>query len=518
MKKNIIKWLLFWIFSFLLSISLLLKKEINYENGFPYNFINHFDFNFMFFIKCIILSIPILLITIALFKSLDKIRFNNKEKKIGNKKVFIISLIGMISTGLIFLINYYPGNIMIDTLYIFNAPYSTSGQHPLCYIALVTIPFKIFSKIFRDINIGLFLTCISQLITFSVIISLIIVWFNTRVKNKMLTIFLMLYFTFVPIITNYNTTLVKDSVFCVLILALIPIIYEIISTDGDYFEGKTNIIFTTMILLIISLIRNNGIYIVIILLAIFITKYKKFSKTLLISLIIILIFNIVQIKISEKQLFQEKIAVPLQQIAYTIYVNGKINYTDKKYLNKIYKYNLYKQNYNPYIVDSIKWDDNFNRNYLNKSSKRFIKVWLNILPNNFESYVKSYLLNTYGNWSVEKFQNVQGRFLGTKQAINDNPTLFPKMKKDNPNKVMNRIYEKTCIFFGAGTCFWILVFISSYIVYRKKYNLLLLLLPSSVIWISLMIATPFSLAFRYMSPCMYTLPLISTIILKETRD
>lgn len=520
MKKYFnIKNFIYLILGFLFSCSLLLKKEINYDGNIPTQFINDFHFNFTFFVKAFLMSIPTTIITYISFKLLDNIKINDKAKIVSNKKIFLISFIGLLFMGILHLITFYPGNIMIDTLYIFKGPMGMSAQHPLFYILIVTLPFKVFTKIFNNLNIALFLTCTLQLIIASVIISFIITWFNKKFKNINLTIILMLYFIFIPIITNYNTTLVKDSAFCLSMLCLIPIIYEIIKSDGNWIKSTKNILISIIFASLLCLIRNNGIYIVILLLLLFILIYKKYFKQWLTLLVPVLIISFIPQLFSDKQLFQEKIGIPLQQISYVIHTNGKISKKNKEYLNKIYNYNLYKENYNPYLVDTIKWDTNFNREYLNNNSDKFIKAWIETLPNNFEGYIKSYILCTYGNWAPNKFYDTQSIFLGVDEVDTNEPKLFPEIKSKNTFlSFMKPVYNKITKFLSGGVCFWILIYISSYMIYKKKYRLLLLTIPLYGTWISLMVATPFSMAFRYLSPFMYLLPLIILITLIKTRD
>lgn len=510
------EYILNFLISFLFSMSLLLKKEINYNGSFPNEFINNFHFHFVFFIKALLITILVMFILYILFKLIDKIKLNKTNKNITYKTIFLISFIGIFLSGLIFLLSFYPGNIMIDTLYIFKYGRGMSAQHPLFYIFIVNIPFKLFKFIFKNEITAIFLTCLSQLTIISLIISFVITWFNKTFKNRILTILLISYFTLIPIISNYNTTLVKDSLFCIFILALLPILYEIIDSKGQWIIDKKNFILTLIIFSLTCLVRNNGIYIILLLSILLCITFNKYLKKWILLLISVIIISSIPQSFSNKQLFQEKIGVPLQQMAYTIYTDGNISNDDKKFLNKIYDYKLYKKNYNPFIVDSIKWDDNFNREYLNNNSKLFIKTWFNILPNNFESYVKSYLLSTNGLWSYDEFYETQSIFLG---IDTNNSNLLPKIKNINivPN-IFRNFYKKTTKYLNGGTCFWILVFISSYIIYKKKYNLLILTIPLYGLWLSLMVSSPFSLAFRYMSPYMYVLPFIIFIVLIKTRD
>lgn len=510
------EYILNFLICFLFSISLLLKKEISYNGDFPNEFINDFHFSVLFFIKALLISIPIMILLYEIFKLLDKIKFKKTNKNISNKMVFIVSFVGILLSGLLFLISFYPGNIMVDTLYILKNTIGMSAQHPLFYICLVTVPFKIFEFIFNNQNIAVFLTCLSQLIIISAIISLIITWFNKKFKNNILTIILLLYFSLIPVISNYNTTLVKDSIFCIFILTLIPIIFEIIDSNGKWIKNNKNFILALIMYSLTCLVRNNGIYIIFLLSIVLCISYNKYFKRWGLLLISVFIISSIPQLFSNKQLFQEKIGIPLNQIAYVVHTDGNIKKEDKDFLNKIYEYNLYKKNYNPFIVDSIKWDINFNREYLNNNSDKFIKTWFNMLPNNFESYVKSYLLSTYGNWACDKFYEPQSIFLGVDTS---NTELLPEIKniKIVPDSFRN-FYKKTTKYLSGGICFWILAFTSGYIIYKKKYKLLILTIPLYGIWLSLMVATPFSLAFRYMSPFMYALPFIIFIAILKIRE
>ena len=95
-----------------------LTLEINYDGNMPITFINEFHFDFLFFLKVFLFSILVTILCYFLFKLLDKTKISNQKKTYSSKNVFIINFISLILTGLLFLIAFYPGNIMVDTLYI----------------------------------------------------------------------------------------------------------------------------------------------------------------------------------------------------------------------------------------------------------------------------------------------------------------------------------------------------------------------------------------------------------------
>ena len=145
-----------YLLSLLFSFALIIMNNIKFNpNEIPLDFINNFHFNFNFFIKTILLSIPIFLSLYGLNIIINKINIKT-ERKVNIKKLSIINFISRLITGLIHLITYYPGNSMPDTFFIINAPIYVSKQHPIVYNLLISVPYYIFNKIFSN-NISFFL-------------------------------------------------------------------------------------------------------------------------------------------------------------------------------------------------------------------------------------------------------------------------------------------------------------------------------------------------------------------------
>ena len=267
-----------------------------------------------------------------------------------------------------------------------------------------------------------------------------------------------------------------------------------------------------------TLIRNNGIFMIFAVLLVLLLSYRKYYKKWLLVLIITILASSITkfVPGNQTNLFQEKVAVPLQQLGYLVYTDASISKEGKKYLNELMPTKEFKSKYNPYYVDNIKWDYNFNREYLDEKKKEFLKIWFKNLPNNFEDYVKSYMLVSYGTWAPDKFINTQSRFLGLGAIPEPTKKTFKNLQNKNilPKKINNELtsfYEKTTIYFSGGICLWTLLILSLYVIYKKNYKYLILSTPLFAIWITLMIASPLSTAFRYMSPFAYMLPFIISI-------
>ena len=206
---------------------------------------------------------------------------------------------------------------MPDTFFIIDSPIYISKQHPIVYNLLISVPYYIFNKIFSS-NISFFLISIIQLLIIDLIITFVIAWYYKTFKHKKTTIFLSLYFSLVPIITNYNTTIVKDSIFCVILLLYLPILYSIINSNGEWINNKKNIMYLLLLLIGTTLIRNNGIFMIFAVLLVLLLSYRKYYKKWLLVLIITILASSITkfVPGNQTNLFQEKVAVPLQQLGY----------------------------------------------------------------------------------------------------------------------------------------------------------------------------------------------------------
>ena len=123
----------------------------------------------------------------------------------------------------------------------------------------------------------------------------------------------------------------------------------------------------------------------------------------------------------------------------------------------------------------------------------------------FSEYVKAYLMDTYGFWSIET-KNEYG-FVDTYIIKND----FGIERKDCIEKITGKSMENLFTkpdFIGAGTLFWIIVLSSTLLIINKKQKYIYVLMPCLISWISIMVATPVAFSLRYVFMMVYSLPLI----------
>lgn len=478
--------------------------------------------------------IPILFLVIISLLLLKNAQISNNTKiHFSKNKIATFLFISWLP----FLLVFYPSVGMNDTYYILHSPSGLSTIHPFFYNYFIAIPSKISLKLFNSMTYGLCLSTVIQMIIMSYSISFTITWLNDKLKNKYVTYILILYFAFTPIIANYSIAAVKDTIFSVTLMLWIPFLYDTFVENRSIFYNKFSKFYFCFISFMTIAMRNNGKYIFLILIALILYKCITERKTLIkYSLIILIICSLPNFYLStfknHPQLFQEAIAIPIQQLARTVALNGTLSTEQNSYLHNLLPLEKIKKQYNPFSVDTIKWDSSFKRNYLQQTKSDFIKTWVTGFKNNQHIYLDAWVLQTYACWanktqswndshqstirlvlSDEVLKNK--KFIG--KPVSSSSTILPI----NIAKTMENYMLKYGDFINPGNCFWMIGYIALLLIVKNKYSSTIILVPIFICWLSLMAAVPLSFAYRYafMYPlCLPFLIFIPFIPNKKTGD
>ncbi len=509
MISKILKSVCIIIYSFLLSISLFYTDKINslktsnaLKNS-NYYILTKEDFEPIIQIFPIVFIL--VLISILLFKYI----------KIGNQTVINFSIKKIVAFFFIawfpFLLVFFPTVGMNDAYYILHSPLNLSTIHPFFYNYFIAIPSKISFKIFNTMTYGLFISVIIQMIFMAFSISYTISWLNERLKNKYIIYLLIVYFAFTPLIVNYSIATVKDTIFSVVIMLWIPFLYEIFVENKKIFTNKFTKYYFCFIAFMTMAMRNNGKYIFIPLLLLLFYKCITERKILLkYGIIIFIICNLPNFYLSvfrdRPQLFQEAIAIPIQQLARTIAINGELDKNQKIYLNNLLPLEKINKQYDPFSVDTLKWDQNFNRSYLQQTKNKFIEIWFTGLKHNTHIYIDAWVLQTFACWA-NKTQDWESQskfgYILTDEVLKSNtfptqrPSYSPIIIPQSISEILGNYLLKHSDFINPGNCFWLIGYITLLLIFKNKYYATVILLPLFLCWFSLMIAVPLSFAYRY---------------------
>lgn len=540
-RKNVVTMILSFIFTIFLTIgsSFIISDSLDAVIKHPIITI------LMMIISFIILNA----IITFLFNKLDN--YEAKEKKIDKKTGFIskmidkhpfwFSLIVILLFWLIYIIAFYPAimspdpSFQILQFFGIDNKYSTyvnlidesviiTNHHPVIHTLLIGSCVKLGVSIFNSTNVGLFIYSIIQTLILASTLSYTIKFLkeiNVSVNVRKAVLFI---YALVPVFPFYAMSPVKDVIFGCLIILYIISIYKFIKLK-DKINVKT-MIKEIILMILITLFRNNGIHIIILSFPfLLLLGRKNLMKYLIIFIVVILSYFtydkviLPYFKITPGSV-REMLSIPFQQTArYVIKNDDKIPKKDKKAINKILDYDTLKKRYDPEKADDVK--NKFNKDATNQDLKNYFKVWFKELKDDPKTYVEATLNNTYGyfypvktNWYIYVNENKTINNYGFDYHFNDLNVLRSALM------VYGLVFPYIPflgLIVNIGFNTWILLFMIAYLIYRKKYKEIIYLIPSIIVLL-VCFASPVNTYFRYALPNVFAMPTMLLIFLSIRKE
>ena len=485
-------------------------------------------------------------ITIYLYDKLDEKREKNldiKKSKFNTllkEKPFIFSLIFILLCWLIYLIAFYPGILSPDPSYqilqyfgidnkysyysiLIDKSVILTNHHPVIHTLLLGSCIKIGIKLFNSFNIGLFIYTLIQTFILAATLSYTIKFMkeiNVNEKYRKLCLFI---YALVPVFPLYALSPVKDVIFGCLIILYVISLYKFIKNKCSM--NVKDIVREIILIILIMLFRNNGFHVVLLSFPfLFLTSRKNLKKYLLIFLVVISFYFsynkviLPHFKITNGSV-REMLSVPFQQTArYVKEHKNEVTKSEKKAIDKILDYDTIDKRYNPKLADPVK--NKFNRYYTNNDLKNYFKVWFLELKKHPITYIQATINNTYGyfypvetNWYV---------YIKPKKIVND----FGFDYSFNNLYILRYVLSAIALVFpyipfiglfvNIGFNTWILLFMLSYLLYKKNYKSIIYILPSLILLLVCFVS-PANTYFRYALPNIFLMPTLFSMFIKEKR-
>lgn len=485
-------------------------------------------------------------ITIYLYDKLDEKRSKNldiKKSKFNTllkEKPFIFSLIFILLCWLIFLIAFYPGILSPDPSYqilqyfgidnkysyysiLIDKSVILTNHHPVIHTLLLGSCIKIGIKLFNSFNIGLFIYTLIQTFILAATLSYTIKFMkeiNVNEKYRKLCLFI---YALVPVFPLYALSPVKDVIFGCLIILYVISLYKFIKNKCSM--NVKDIVREIILIILIMLFRNNGFHVVLLSFPfLFLTSKKNLKKYLLIFLVVISFYFsynkviLPHFKITNGSV-REMLSVPFQQTArYVKKHKNEVTKSEKKAIDKILDYDTIDKRYNPKLADPVK--NKFNRYYTNNDLKNYFKVWFLELKKHPITYIEATINNTYGyfypvetNWYV---------YIKPKKIVNN----FGFDYSFNSLYILRYVLSAIALVFpyipfiglfvNIGFNTWILLFMLSYLLYKKNYKSIIYILPSLILLLVCFVS-PANTYFRYALPNIFLMPTLFSMFIKEKR-
>lgn len=459
-------------------------------------------------------------------EKLEKIEsFSEIPIGVSNRKTLLLIALIIFCCWLPYFGVYYPGIIYGDSLssiYEVVKDVGYSNHHPIFYTLFIGLCIRIGS-IISDITFGCALYTLIQMAYISWIFSYSICWLKRKEVSTKTCIIITIFYAVSSCFPQHAISMWKDPIFSSTLVFYGLKLFDLVLSRGELFKQRNFILQYIFCFLVISLSRNNGIYILVfctlcVIAALKIkritlrqcNKFLRYSTALIVFILILTdpIYDIAGIKKDGI----ESYGIPLQQMARTVVYKGDMNIEETEFLNNLLPLEKYQEKYRPSLVDPIKWAPEFNGSYFEAHKTDFIKTWFSLLIKNPKIYIESWILNTYGFWSLNLWElnyftsNIGYGDLTCIQTW-DNCGIQPK------NLLANQTFDFTKVFSlftpmpAIGLCTWLMIIMLLYAIHSKKLPYFILFTPALGNLLTIFVATPIAYWPRYAFASIILLPM-----------
>lgn len=326
-----------------------------------------------------------------------------------NKKIFVASAVICLIAWSIYFIAFYPGIVTQDSYSQINQALGYevfSNHHPFMHTLLIRFIVVNIYKITHDLDIGIAVFTILQMIANALIVAYTQIILNKLKVKKFIRLTALSFYAFNPLVGVYVITMWKDISMGASLLLYLLLIIELL-----YLHNRTKKVFIGLFFAGLAVLFSKATGIAMIFLSligfIFIMiKDKKinikFSVVIVSSIIVwvtvqTLAINVFGILPTEKG---ESMSIPLQQIARTVvHCDSELTAEEKETINEILPYDMIAESYQPRISDPIK--SKFNERAYEENPGKYQKLWLELGKRYPIIYLSAFLNNTYGYWYPE---------------------------------------------------------------------------------------------------------------------
>lgn len=408
---------------------------------------------------------------------------------------------------------FSPGSLINDArsqIEQFFGVWEFTSHHPPFSTLILGVCYYL-GYLVGNCNLGLFCYTLLQSISMAIAFALV-VKFCVKNWNVIFGVFVLAFFAVFPVWVSFAQAILKDGLFVAAVVYFFLSLAELIQSEGS---RKNQYICLGIFGILTSLLRNNGIYIIIgvLLASLFLLKEKKRKKLVCLMTGIVILMQIYSsiilpafdIKPGSKA---EMLSIPFQQTALYVKEHGdEITAEERNTIDSILAYDVLAEKYQKWISDPVKETMKSDADI-----KEYLKVWIQQLVKHPETYIQAFLNSSVGYYSISTNNaNFWNYFYSDDPGLVDYSRLFSDLEQMR-NCIKNfasQIQEIPIVRLGyqAGVYTWLSIIMAWIIIRKRKYTGLVILAP---VFISILvcIASPVANCVRYMLPVMAVLPIV----------
>lgn len=412
------------------------------------------------------------------------------------------------------------GQIMVDG--------QLNAHHPILHTLYLYGTVMLGNIIFGSYTAGLAIYSVTQMLMLSATFAYACYYLTKLKAPVVITLLSIIYFALVPIHAIFSVSTTKDVLFAAVVLLVVLFVLDMVKSQEKFYHSIFLMVRFVIAICLMMFLRNNGFYMLLLLIPFFIWFSKKhWIKAVVICVICVAanflytgpLYSAANVQKGDAR---EALSIPLQQIARAVRDNGD-ELTEEE-INAVYElFDLddVGQVYSPRISDFVK--NNFDTEQFKSDLGKYMSLYFSIGFKAPQAYVDAFLSNNIGSWYPDMnypdplayhpyiawdcYEPVDESLLKIERQ-----SLFPALDKLYSSLTANASHQKIPVIsmlFSPGFGFWCLIIFSAICIYYKKYRYLLPIVILFALWITI-ILSPVSL-LRYSYPIMVCIPILTGI-------
>lgn len=379
--------------------------------------------NKLFFIKwLLIFFFQNFLIWLA-WSIIEKWEHRVKTKKRNDYKIwyiwerygYLISMLFLILCWLPEFLSLFPGAFSYDAYDEWQqvAAGNLTAHHPVIHVLVLGGLVEWAHRLTGSYNSGIACYSILQMLLLANTFAYTIQFLHRRKLPIMAQLSVLLFYGLSPVIQMFSTCATKDTLFAASQLLFMLSLLHFCLEPEQFFSSRASRISFILSALGTMILRNNGLYIVLIVFVIFLTLSRKKLKQAIFMVTAVAACYMLYVGPFYRALnvtlggVEEMLSVPIQQLARV----HKFDYEDLTEEDKRLLYQILPRealdNYRSTVSDFVKSD--FQREAFEQNKYAFFKLWLKLGIKHPFVYINSFLVNTVDFWYpfavIDGYQN-----------------------------------------------------------------------------------------------------------------
>lgn len=450
------------------------------------------------------------------------------------KLMFIYAGIVFLALLPLFLINF-PGTMTVDS---FNQLSQARGltplhdHHPWVHTLIIKLFYNIGYSLSNNVTVGIAAFILTQMLLVSLGLGFTAETLASLGSGRMGAVIVIAGFILFPYHAAFTITMWKDILFAIGVLIITILLYK--ELVAGIRPGVADSLLFVLSSLAVCLFRHNGFYAYILCALIFAFRaivnrrssdayVGKNARTAILTLVSILICLIINGPVKsglnvQNGDFGHELAIPLQQIARVVQLNGDISDEELEELARVNSIEYIVNNYEPGGADNmIQWLVAGDSDYVKNNKGRFLKLYLSLGLKNPNAYIMAFIDQTKGYYTTMMPEQTAYYGILPNGDNLDNYPIFGAGVRIKINEILSKLQDVLpvyAIFYSPGACLLILILMIGIEKVRGRRSMLLVFLPQLCLTLTVLIATPLVADLRYAYALMLSMP--SLIVMVST--